>query len=70
MPGEEDPQFIRKGNAVIRYAYGQDPDTLSDSEWARLIQEWRFMRHIELNGFEERMRIVLYDLANAIYGKR
>ncbi|MBX7204148.1 MAG: hypothetical protein K1X81_01875 [Bacteroidia bacterium] len=60
---------MAKGNAVIRYHYRIDPDALTDEEWARYLEEWKYMQRLQSRIFKNNLRTVLGEAIEAVYGK-
>jgi hypothetical protein len=60
---------MAKWNALLRFHYRVDPDTLPDDEWAKLVQEYRYLNDRQNQEFQTNLKVVLYELASAIYGK-
>lgn len=56
-------------NAILRYRYGIDPDTLSEDDWLRLYAEYRFVRRTELQEMEITMHNALAEIVNKLFGK-
>lgn len=56
-------------NAILRYYYSIDPDTLSEDEWIRLYAEYRFVRRNELKEMEITMHNALAEIVNKLFGK-
>ena len=46
---KEDHQFIQKINALLRSHFiGVNPEKLSNNEWAKLYQEYLYVKHTDL----------------------
>lgn len=56
-------------NAILRYRYGVDPDTLPEEEWLRLYAEYRFVRKRELKELEITVHNALAEIVNKLFGK-
>lgn len=56
-------------NAILRYNYGIDPDTLSEDDWLRLYAEYRFVRRTELQEMEITMHNALAEIVNKLFSK-
>lgn len=56
-------------NAILRYRYGIDPDTLSEDDWLRLYAEYRFVRRTELQEMEITMHNALAEIVNKLFSK-
>ncbi|NLN26121.1 MAG: hypothetical protein GX163_10870 [Bacteroidetes bacterium] len=61
-------------DAILRVQYGIDPQTLSDQDWAQRFQEWVYVRRMELEAqeaiMENAFRKVMYEVVNAVFGKK
>lgn len=56
-------------NAILRYRYGIDPDTLPEDDWLRLYAEYRFVRRTELQEMEITMHNALAEIVNKLFSK-
>lgn len=61
---------IKKWNAILRKEYGITPEELNEDEWAQLVCEYQYIEERRRKMFKNDMKIVLYELAAKIYGKK
>lgn len=74
---ESDSMFIRKWNAILRAEYGIIPEKLPLDVWAKMVEECRYVYEIKRKNeeynrqsLEYSIKKTLYEIANAIYGKK
>jgi len=53
----------------LRREYRVDPEQLSDSEWAKLVEEYRFCKRLDDERLQHNFKEALYEVAAAIFGK-
>lgn len=47
-----------------------DPEPLSTDQWAALVKEYGWIKKREREMFREDLKLVLYELANRLYGEK
>lgn len=57
-------------NAILRYHYRVDPDTLDEDSWLRLYAEYRMVRKTELKETETAVYNALATVVNKLFEKK
>jgi hypothetical protein len=65
---DEDPEWIRKIDAVLRYELRLDPDELSDQEWALAYRDFCYLESRRANLLESTFGKVMNEVLKAFSG--
>lgn len=55
-------------NAIIRYHYKKSPERLSNKKWAKLFNEYQYIKALELKNAEMVFKAALAEVLNAAFG--
>jgi hypothetical protein len=73
-PDDEEKNQLEKMDAIIRVEMGIDPNNISDTEWAKLFQEWVYVQRVKNNALEKILEKTfteaLFKVAKAIFAKK
>ncbi len=62
---------MQKIDAVIRVHFKENPEELSDEDWAKRLQEWVYVNRVQNNAqermFEKTFRKVLFEVVSEVF---
>ena len=65
---EKDPEkWTHKIDAIIRVIFKENPEELSDEDWAKRFQEWNYVNRLQLTTQEAMFKKVLLEVASKIF---
>ncbi len=65
---KEDPEkWHRKIDAILRVTFKENPEDLSDEDWAKRFQEWNYVNRLQQITQAAMLKKVLFEVATEIF---